>query len=79
VSRFRRFRSVESWKGCSEWGGGSLVRTDIVYASGRVEWTVEGRTQDDGTIRRSGVREYGPLDLDAVTAARLSSGWEVAP
>ncbi len=71
------YQSTESWKGCSEFGGGSLVRTEVVHASGRVEWTVKGWSQDYGTINQTGVREHGPLDLAVVTAARLRSGWTV--
>lgn len=54
------------------------MRTETVYESGRVEWRVVGHSDDDGTITASGVREYGPLDLDAVEAARLGSGWTLA-
>ena len=56
------------------------MRTETVYASGRVEEHVKGYSQDDGSFDQRAVREYGcPLDLEKVTAARLASGWTVVP
>lgn len=72
MTRARTFRSVETWRGC-ELG----VRTETVHADGRVEWHVKGYSDDDGYFNKRGVRQYGPLDLDKVTAARLASGWTV--
>jgi hypothetical protein len=73
----KTFQSIEASRGCNEFGGYRLVRTETVHASGRVEWQVKGYSQDDGTINERGVREHGPLDLDKVEAARRASGWTV--
>lgn len=75
----KTFRSSEKWRANEIGGAGHLVRTETVFESGRVEWHVVGSSEDDGYINKRGVREYGPLDLEAVTAARLGMGWTVVP
>lgn len=81
----RTFVSHESWRASEIGGAGSLVRVETVHADGRVEWSVEGNTDDDGRISKRGVRRVDPVvlgadglvDLERVTAARLVSGWRV--
>ncbi len=78
MTNSKTFRSSEKSRGCAEFGGYSLVRTETVYSDGRVEEHVKGYSDDDGTINQRATRHYGhPLDLDKVTAARLASGWTV--
>ena len=77
TTQSKTFRSVETWRGCEEFGSGRLVRTETVYANGHVDSHVVGNTRDDGYINERSTREYGPLDLEVVTAARLRSGWTV--
>lgn len=59
-------------------GAVNITRTETVHSNGLVEWSVRGTGSDGTYTNERGTRQHGTeLDLDRVTAARLSSGWSV--
>lgn len=70
----RTFVSRSTSRGCAEFGPSDLTYTDVVHSSGLVVTTVRGTCDGEYVDGRS-EEDWGPLDLDRVEAARLSSGW----
>jgi len=72
----KTFRCTQKSRGCEEFGPSCLTYTETVHTSGLVECRVSGSSDGVWVDTRS-TRQHGVLDLEAVTAARLASGWHV--